>query len=417
MKILIIGEGAREQALAHKLSASDLVEKIYISPGNGGTHMMNKCTNIPKDSHETLKDFALNADIDFTVVGPEADLMEGIVDVFQAAGLMILGPHKQAAILEGSKSFAKDFMIRHGIKTASYQVFTDPLEAKSYARECSYPLVIKADGLASGKGVEILSDFSEAARTIDDFMLKEKFKDASKKIVIEEYLTGKEASIIALYDGERIIPLNSSMDHKKIGEGERGLNTGGMGSITPNPYFTRSLELDFRKNILEKTRKGLKEENLSFKGVIFFGLMLTEQGSYLLEYNLRFGDPETQSLLETLDSDLCQIIAKTLQGDLYEDDIRYAHETAVCVVLSAKGYPLIYEKDIDVTSLLESENPKVRILSYASRLENGCVLSGSGRVLSVVSRGDKDEALENLQGFLDEVDNENLYWRGDIGRV
>lgn len=417
MNILIIGDGAREHAIACKLSQSDQVEKIYVAPGNGGTYFLDKCTNIPKGSLPELRDFALRNKIDFTVVGPEADLMEGIVDVFTESGLHILGPHRKAALLEGSKSFAKDFMMKYGIKTAEYKVFTDAHAAKAYARTSPYPLVIKADGLAAGKGVEILETYEDAARTIDDFMVKGKFKDASKTIVIEEFLSGKEASIIALYDGERIVPLTSAMDHKKVGEGESGLNTGGMGSITPNPYFISSLEDDFRQNIMEKTRIGLKNEGLAFKGVIFFGLMLTEKGSYLLEYNLRFGDPETQSLLETLESDLCDVIRKTLSGNLKEEDVRYDEDNAVCVVLTAIGYPLAYQKNIDVTAFLRAEGHEVKVFSYASRLEEDQVLSQSGRVLALVSRGDKETALRKVYQFIDEVGNENLYWRRDIGRI
>ncbi len=250
MKILIIGEGSREHAIAYKLSISNLVKEIYVAPGNGGTSRTAKCTNIPKVDLCSLRDFALENKIDYTVVGPEADLMEGIVDLFHEAGLHIIGPHKKAALLEGSKAFSKDFMIKYGIKTASYEVFTDFEKAKAYISESTYPIVIKADGLAAGKGVEIIENYEDALTTLEAFMLQEKYKDASKKIVIEEYLTGKEASIITLFDGNSIVSLNSTMDHKKIGEGETGLNTGGMGSLTPNPYFTKELESDFKENIL-----------------------------------------------------------------------------------------------------------------------------------------------------------------------
>jgi len=417
MKILIIGEGAREHAIAQKLADSDLVTEIVVAPGNGGTDRIEKCMNIPKGDLYSLRDFALENKIDYTVVGPEADLMEGIVDLFQESNLKIIGPHRKAALLEGSKAFAKDFMMKYGIKTAKYEVFEDFEKAKAYIRTSSYPLVIKADGLAAGKGVEIIDTYEDALDTLESFMLHEKFKEASKRIVIEEYLTGKEASIITLFDGNSIISLNSTMDHKKIGEGETGLNTGGMGSLTPNPYFTEELEADFKANILDKTLEGIKKEGLSFKGIIFFGLMLTEKGTYLLEYNLRFGDPETQSLLETLESDLNELFIKVLDGNLKEEDVSCSDDCALCVVLSAKDYPLSCEKDIDISSFFQSENEGIKVFSYASKEVDGRILSSSGRVLSVVTSGEKSECFKNLYDFLDENRNVNLYYRNDIGRI
>ncbi|MFH5835963.1 phosphoribosylamine--glycine ligase [Proteiniclasticum sp. C24MP] len=417
MKILIIGEGAREHAIARKLAESDLVTAIYVSPGNGGTERLGKCRNISKGTLSDLRDFARDNNIDYTVVGPEADLMEGIVDLFHEADLKIIGPHRKAALLEGSKAYAKDFMMKYGIKTAEYEVFTDFKLAEAHIRQAAYPLVIKADGLAAGKGVEIIETYEDALKTLEAYMLEEKFKEASKKVVIEEYLTGKEASIITLFDGNSILSLNSTMDHKKIGEGETGLNTGGMGSLTPNPYFTEELEKDFRKNILDKTLVGLRAEQLLFKGIIFFGLMLTEKGTYLLEYNLRFGDPETQSLLETLESDLNTLFMKTLDGTLQEEDVVLSSDCALCVVLSAKGYPKTCEKEIDVSSFFDAETDQVSVFSYASKVLQERILSSSGRVLSVVSRGQKSECFKNVYDFLDENRNENLYYRNDIGRI
>ena len=271
--------------------------------------------------------------------------------------------------------------------------------------------------LAAGKGVEILETYEDALKTLEAFMLEEKFSEAGKKVVIEEYLTGKEASIITLYDGNSIIALNSTMDHKKIGKGETGLNTGGMGSLTPNPHFTKTLQDDFREHILNRTLVGLKEENLTFRGIIFFGLMLTEKGTYLLEYNLRFGDPETQSLLETVESDLNGLFLKMLDGNLKEKDVVCSSDSALCVVLSAKGYPERCEKNIDVTSFFDGEEEKIRVYSYASRTEQDRILSSSGRVLSVVSRGEKAECMRTIYDYLNENRNENLYYRNDIGRI
>lgn len=417
MKILIIGEGAREQAMAHKLSLSPDVREIYICPGNGGTYYQNKCKNLPPMTQEELLKFSIETGVTYTVVGPEKDLMEGIVDLFQKKGQKIIGPHKAAALLEGSKSFAKDFMKKHKIKTAEYEIFHDFHTASDYIRTASYPLVIKADGLAQGKGVEICSSYEDAFAVISEFMLHEKFKEASRTIVIEEFLTGKEASIISLYDGKNIIPLWSTMDHKKIGEGETGLNTGGMGSLTPNPHFSTFMEEEFLSRILLPTQKGLEVEGLAFKGIIFFGLMMTEKGVYLLEYNLRFGDPETQSLLQVIDQDLNELFLGMLNGTLKDIPLSFQKKGAACVVLSANGYPEQYSKKIDITEYF-SECPKdITLYSYKSSKEGNRILSESGRVLSVVAHGSKEEATDKIYRFLEKVRNENLYYRKDIGKI
>lgn len=417
MRILIIGDGAREHAIAHKLSESMKVEKIFVAPGNGGTKNEKKCTNVNVEGQLNLRDFAMKERIDITVVGPEASLMEGIVDIFCEKGLKILGPHKAAALLEGSKSFAKDFMVKYGIKTAKYGTFTDAKEAKDYAMQLGFPVVIKADGLAQGKGVEIAKNYDEASDVIDSFILAKKFHEASKKIVIEEFLVGKEASLITLFDGENIVPMRSSMDHKKILEGEQGLNTGGMGSISPNPYYDRAMEEDFTQNILQNTLNGLKAEGLTFKGVIFFGLMLTDKGAYLLEYNLRFGDPETQGLLYTLRSDLADVFQKTLDGTLIPEDIRYDDDTALCVVLASNGYPLAYKKDLDVTAYLMASSPGIKVYSYASSEKDGKISSRGGRVLSIVSAGIGEKPFEKVYGYINELGNPDLVFRKDIGRI
>lgn len=417
MKILIVGDGAREHALAHKLSESDIVEKIFVAPGNGGTMNEKKCTNLAIKGLLELRDFALSEGITITIVGPEASLMEGIVDIFEEKGLKIIGPNKAAALLEGSKSFAKDFMVKYGIRTAKYETFTEAETAKAYAKSLGFPVVIKADGLAQGKGVEIATSEAEANIVIDSYIMEKKFNEASSKIVLEEFLEGKEASLITIFDGEHIIPLRSSMDHKKILEGEKGLNTGGMGSISPNPYFTKSVEDDFRENILENTLKGLKSEGLLFKGIIFFGLMLTDKGVYLLEYNLRFGDPETQGLLYTLRSDLVEVLHKTLEGKLSEDDIHYEEDTALCVVLASKGYPLNYKKNIDITQVIANAPEGVKVYAYASEEKNGKIYSKGGRVLSVVACGNGEEVFTKVYGYLDKLQEPDLIFRKDIGRI
>ncbi|MGB4588656.1 MAG: phosphoribosylamine--glycine ligase [Clostridiaceae bacterium] len=417
MNILIVGDGAREHALAHKIGESDFVEKIFVAPGNGGTRNEKKCSNIEINNLIELRDFALSEGVGITVVGPEACLMEGIVDLFEEKGLKIIGPNKAAALLEGSKSFAKDFMVKYGIRTAKYETFTEAKMAKAYAKSLGYPVVIKADGLAQGKGVEIAGSEAEANFVIESYIMEKKFKDASSKIVVEEFLEGKEASLITIFDGEHIIPLRSSMDHKKILEGEKGMNTGGMGSISPNPYFTQTVEDDFRENILKRTLVGLKSEGLIFRGIIFFGLMLTEKGVYLLEYNLRFGDPETQGLLYTLRSDLVNVMVKSLEGNLSEEDIHYDEDTALCVVLASKGYPLGYKKNIDVTQVIANAPEGVKIYAYASDELNGKIYSQGGRVLSVVASGKGDDVFKKVYGYLDELQEPDLIFRKDIGRI
>lgn len=414
MKILIIGEGAREHAIAKKLSQSERVSEIYISEGNGGTAKLAKCQNIPVTDHFELREFAVEKQVDMTIVGPEGPLMEGIVNIFQKKGLRILGPDRKASILEGSKSFSKDFMKRYGIKTARYETFTDYSMAVEYARNHPYPLVIKADGLAQGKGVEIPKDFAEAERILRSFMIDGKFDEASKKVVIEEFITGKEASIISIFDGKKVVPLLSSMDHKKIGEGETGLNTGGMGSICPNPYYGPVQEKDFRENIMKKTLNGLVAENLTFTGIIFFGVIMNEEGCYLLEYNLRFGDPETQGLMEQMKSDFATVLEKTFEGTLEEEDVQFHEGRTLCVVLAAKGYPEAYEKQVEIEDL---PDPGVSFYLYASSNKGGHFVSKGGRFLSVVSRGAGEEVFSRVYGNIERIRTDRICYRKDIGRV
>jgi len=414
MKILIIGEGAREHAISKKLAKSERVEKIFIAPGNGGTSRENKCVNIPVTDFYELRDFAESEGVDITIVGPEVPLMEGIVDIFQEKGLRIIGPDRKSSLLEGSKAFSKEFMKKYGIKTAAYETFTDFDKALQYVKAHEYPLVIKADGLAQGKGVEIPFTYEDARRILESFMLEGKFKDAGKTVVIEEFITGKEASIISIFDGKSIHPFISAMDHKKIGEGETGLNTGGMGSLCPNPYYSEAVEKDFNDNILARTLQGLIAENLIFTGIIFFGVIMNEKGAYLLEYNLRFGDPETQSLMEHLDSDLLAIFEKALDGTLAEGDIIFKDGKTLCVVLAAKGYPEAYEKNVEVSDL---EDEGVSFYLYSSDYRDGKFISKGGRFLSVVAHGKGDDVFDKVYGNIRKIENERVCYRRDIGRV
>jgi phosphoribosylamine--glycine ligase len=414
MKILIIGEGAREHAISKKLAKSERVEKIFIAPGNGGTSRENKCVNIPVTDFYELRDFAESEGVGITIVGPEVPLMEGIVDIFHEKGLKIIGPDRKSSLLEGSKAFSKEFMKKYGIKTAAYETFTDFDKALQYVKGHEYPLVIKADGLAQGKGVEIPFTYEDARRILESFMLEGKFKDAGKTVVIEEFITGKEASIISIFDGKSIHPFISAMDHKKIGEGETGLNTGGMGSLCPNPYYSKAVEKDFNENILARTLQGLVAENLIFTGIIFFGVIMNEKGAYLLEYNLRFGDPETQSLMEHLDSDLLAIFEKALDGTLAEGDIIFKDGKTLCVVLAAKGYPEAYEKNVEVSDL---EDEGVSFYLYSSDYRDGKFISKGGRFLSVVAHGKGDDVFDKVYGNIRKIENERVCYRRDIGRV
>lgn len=413
MKILLVGSGGREHALAWKLGKSPKVEKIYVAPGNGGTAKENKCENIELTKICDLLNFAKNNNIDLTVVGPEEPLINGIVDAFKEEGLKIFGPDKAGAMLEGSKSFSKDFMKKYGVKTADYEVFYDYEEAKSYLENCKYPRVIKADGLAAGKGVVICENKNQAIETLDLFMIDDVFNGAGKKIVVEEFLQGIEASILSVTDGKVILPFLSAKDHKQIFDGNKGKNTGGMGVISPNKYVTEEVLADFYENILEKTLIGIREEGFDFKGVIFFGIMITEEGAKLLEYNVRMGDPETQSVLSLMESDLVDIILNALDEKLNETTIKWNEGYCVNVVLSSKGYPEAYEKGYEISI---DESLKGEYFIAGAKKEGDTLVTSGGRVLSVVGKGKTlEEAKENAYKNIEKVNFEGMYFRKDIG--
>ena len=322
MKILLIGSGGREHTLAWKMAQSRKVEKIFVAPGNGGTAIADKCENINITDMDELIKFAKKECIDLTVVGPEDPLTNGIVNKFKKEGLKIFGPAENGARLEGSKSFSKDFMKKYGVKTAEYATFTDASEALKYLETCEYPTVVKADGLAAGKGVIICENKEEAVVAVNECMVDEKFGSAGNKIVIEEFLEGVEASILSITDGKTIIPFLSGKDHKQIFDGGKGPNTGGMGVMAPNPYITEEAMKDFEENIMAKTLYGIREEGFDFKGIIFFGIMITKKGVYLLEYNVRMGDPETQSVLYLMESELVELIEAALREELDKTTVK-----------------------------------------------------------------------------------------------
>ena len=397
MKILLIGSGGREHALAWKIAKNNRVEKIYVAPGNGGTAKESKCENINITDIDELLEFALNNSIELTVVGPEDPLTKGIVDKFKENGLKIFGPSKEASRLEGSKSFSKDFMKKYGVKTAEYEVFYDSHKALDYLEGCSYPIVVKADGLAAGKGVAICENKEEAINAVKSFMIDDIFKGAGEKIVIEEFLEGVEASILSITDGQTIIPFISAKDHKQIFDGGKGPNTGGMGVLAPNPYVTDEVLRDFEENIMNKTLVGIREEGFDFKGIIFFGLMITKKGSYLLEYNVRMGDPETQSVLYLMESDLLEIIEAALRDELYKTEVKWKSGACVNVVLASKGYPGSFTKGYEIS--IEDEI-KDKVFLAGATLEDNILRTNGGRVLSVVGVGNTvDEARKDAYNF------------------
>lgn len=415
MKVLVTGNGGREHAIAAKVALNCEVEKIFCAKGNAGTSGIEKCENVELDGVEEFLEFAKENKIDLTIVGSEDLLVSGIVDRFEKNGLKIIGPNKSGARLEGSKAFAKDFMKKYGIKTAKYEVFTDAQKAKEYIEKNSdFPVVIKASGLAAGKGVIIAQNLMEAKKAIDDLMVDKSFGSSGEKVVIEEFLDGVEASILSITDCKTIIPFISAKDHKKILEGEKGLNTGGMGAIAPNPYVTKEVYKEFLEGILNPTLRGIQEENMDFAGFIFFGLMITSKGVYLLEYNMRLGDPETQAILPLLENDFVDVILKAISRKLDGVELKWRDKKSCCVVLASKGYPLKYEKGYKISGLENVE--RVYMAGVSKKNEN--YLTNGGRVLNVVCLADSlEEARKNCYKEIEKINFEGKYFRKDIGKI
>jgi phosphoribosylamine--glycine ligase len=414
LKILVIGNGGREHAIAWKVSLSENVEKIYCAPGNGGTAIENKCENVALDTIEELLAFAKKENIELTIVGPEAKLVEGIVDVFKANGLKIFGPGKVASQLEGSKAFSKDFMKKYGVKTAAYEVFEDVNLAKEYAKKAEYPLVVKADGLAAGKGVVICNSYAEAENALNEFMVDDVFKGSGKTVVLEEFLDGVEASILSITDGNVIIPFISAKDHKQIFDKDEGPNTGGMGAIVPNPYCKPEVLREFDENILRPTLEGIQAEKMDYCGIIFFGIMITKKGTYLLEYNVRLGDPETQAVLPLLVSDFTQIILNAVDGKLADTKIQWKKGSACCVVLASGGYPSKYETG----KVIKIENAKSKVFAAGAVEENGILKTSGGRVLALVNTAETlEEAIKATYNDVKNVQFDGMYFRKDIGTL
>ena len=420
MKILIVGSGGREHAIAWKISQNQKVEKIFAAPGNAYNKLIKNCENVNINSSDEILNFAKKENIDLTIVGSEELLVDGIVDKFEENNLKIFGPNKQAALLEGSKAFAKDFMEKHGVKTAKYKSFTDKDEAVKYLDEMSYPVVIKASGLAAGKGVVIAQNRKEAETTLKDMMVNKAFASAGDTVVIEEFLDGVEISVLSITDTNVILPFISAKDHKKISEKETGLNTGGMGVIAPNPYYTKTVEEKFISDILEPTLKGLKAEKMNFAGIIFFGLMVARGEVYLLEYNMRMGDPETQAVLPLMKTDYLDLIDAALNKKLDNFKIDWENKSACCVVMAAGGYPVKYEKGNVISGLekfsAEDENRKIFFAGVKYNNEN--FLTNGGRVLNVVAiENSLDGAITKAYNNVKEISFKDNYYRKDIGTL
>ena len=417
MKILVVGSGGREHAIVKKLAQSKKNPKIYVAPGNAGTEENATNVAISVMDFDSLADFAKKEKIDLTVVGMDDPLVGGIVDRFESEGLRVFGPRKNAAILEGSKAFSKDLMKKYGIPTAAYENFNDPQKAIKYLETANYPIVLKADGLALGKGVLICKTFEEAKSGIEELMIDKSFGDAGNTIVIEEFLQGREVSVLSFVDGTHYALMTSAQDHKRAKDGDEGLNTGGMGTFSPSPFYTEDIDRYCKEHIYQKTVDAMRAEGREFKGIIFYGLMLTKSGVKVLEYNARFGDPETQVVLPRMENDIIDVFEACIDGCLDKIDLKFEDNAAVCVVLASDGYPLKYEKGKKITGL-ENFEGKTDIFAFhaGTKKVNGDVLTNGGRVLGITATAPTlKEARDKAYEATKLVEFENKYMRNDIG--
>ena len=412
MKIMIIGGGGREHALAWKLAESKEVEEVVVVPGNPGIAQEDKCRCIHLDSYAAMIEFAETEAMDLTVIGPEAPLVDGLADLFRNKGLAVFGPGVDEATLEGSKQYSKQFMDEFGVATAKYQCFDELDPALNYIKNHSYPLVVKASGICAGKGVTICLNQEQAEVALKDLMVQHVFEAAGQTVVIEECLVGPEVSVLSIFDGKRIHPMISSMDHKRAFEGDQGPNTGGMGTVAPAPFFTEEARQDFIENILKPTERGLKERGMTDPACIFFGLMLTSDGAKLLEYNMRFGDPETQSVLTLLESDFALILKDAVAGNLKADSMTFSKDTALCIIAAAEGYPGEYVKDIPLSFPTQAN---VKPFLAGVREESGQMKSCGGRIFGATAKGNPVETRQLILDYLDQFKDQPIFWRKDIG--
>ena len=419
MKVLVVGSGGREHAICWKISQSPKVDKLYCAPGNAGIAEVAECVDIKAMEFDKLVAFAKDNAIDLTVVGMDDPLVGGIVDVFEKEGLRVFGPRKNAAILEGSKAFSKDLMKKYNIPTAAYETFTSAADAKEYLETAKYPIVLKADGLALGKGVLICENKDVALAGVDELMLDKKFGSAGNTIVIEEFMTGREVSVLSFVDGNTIKIMSSAQDHKRAKDGDQGLNTGGMGNFSPSPFYTKEVDDFCKKYIYQATVDAMKAEGRPFKGVIFFGLMLTPDGPKVLEYNARFGDPEAQVVLPRMKNDIIEVMEACIDGKLDQIDLQFEDNAAVCVVLASDGYPVKYEKGLEIRGLENFEGKEGYYCFHAgTKLVDGKFVTNGGRVLGITAKGATlKEARANAYAATEWIDFDNKYMRHDIGKA
>lgn len=415
MKIMVVGGGGREHAIIKKLRENKNIEKIYALPGNGGIAADAECVAVGAKDIDKIRDFAVENKIDFAVVAPDDPLVLGAVDALEGAGIPCFGPNAAAARIEGSKAFAKDLMAKYSIPTAQYKTFDSAVAAMDYAKECSLPIVVKADGLALGKGVLICNTREDVVAAVESIMEDRIFGDSGAKVVIEEFLTGPEVSVLAFCDGETVVPMISSMDHKRALDGDKGLNTGGMGTVAPNPYYTKEVAEHCMKEIFIPTVNAMKAEGCPFKGCLYFGLMITPDGPKVIEYNCRFGDPETQVVLPLMESDLYTVMRAVHDGRLGETEVKFKNGSACCVVLASNGYPQKYDTGFEITV---PDGMGAEVFVAGARLENGKLLTSGGRVLGVTAVGDTlPDAVRAAYGAADKISFENKFCRRDIGKA
>ena len=420
MKVLIVGGGGREHAIAWKVSQSPKVEKLYCAPGNAGIAQVAECVDIGVMEFDKLTAFVKENQIDLTIIGPDDPLAAGAADAFEAAELRVFGPRKNAAILEGSKAFSKDLMKKYGIPTASYENFDSPEAALAYLETAKMPIVLKADGLALGKGVLICQTLEEAKEGVKSLMLDKQFGNAGNTIVMEEFMTGREVSVLSFVDGKTIKIMTSAQDHKRAKDGDQGLNTGGMGTFSPSPFYTEEIHSYCKEHIYQATVDAMRAEGREFKGIIFFGLMLTADGPKVLEYNARFGDPETQVVLPRMKNDIVDVFEACIDGTLDQVDLEFEDNAAVCVVLASAGYPEHYEKGFPISGLEQFDEKNGYYVFHAGSKfgADGSILTNGGRVLGVTATGsDLKEARTNAYQATEWISFENKYMRHDIGKA
>lgn len=419
MKVLIVGSGGREHAIAAAVAKSPKADKIYCAPGNAGIAELAECVPIAAMEFDKLVEFAKKESIDLTIIGMDDPLVGGVVDAFEAEGLRVFGPRKNAAILEGSKAFSKDLMKKYDIPTAAYENFDSAEAALAYLETADFPIVLKADGLALGKGVLICNTLEEAKDGVKSIMLDKQFGSAGNRLVIEEFMTGREVSVLSFVDGKTIKTMTSAQDHKRALDGDKGLNTGGMGTFSPSPFYTKEVEEFCEKYVYQKTVDAMAAEGRPFTGIIFFGLMLTEKGPRVLEYNARFGDPEAQVVLPRMKNDIIEVMEACIDGKLDTIDLQFEDNAAVCVVLASEGYPVKYDKGLPIRGLENFKDKEGYYVFHAgTAMKDGQIVTNGGRVLGVTAKGkDLKEARANAYEATKWIEFDNKYCRSDIGKA